>query len=78
VEVERQNTSRQTEKLKAEQLSKAVMDYEMKVQQVNWELYNQPKAMEALLFEQEREVEAWRDVADTAFFMRQWEAAVGR
>jgi hypothetical protein len=39
VEVEWWNVSRQTEKLKMEELSKAVMDFEMKVQQVNWERY---------------------------------------
>jgi hypothetical protein len=66
VEVEWQNASRQTEKLKAEQLSKAVVDYEMKVQQANWELYNRQKAAEALLFEQEREAEARRGVLRAA------------
>jgi hypothetical protein len=66
VEVERQNASRQAEKLKAEQLSKAVVDYEMKVQQANWELYNRQKAAEALLFEQEREAEARRGVLRAA------------
>jgi flotillin len=55
VEVERRNAATQTEKLKAEQLSRAVVDYEMKVQQANWELYNRQKAAEALLFEQEKE-----------------------
>ncbi|EMS68068.1 hypothetical protein TRIUR3_35170 [Triticum urartu] len=50
VEVERTNAARQTEKLKAEHLSKAVVDYEMKVQQANWELYNRQKAAEALLY----------------------------
>jgi flotillin len=66
VEVERRNAARQTEKLKAEQLSKAVVDYEMKVQQANWELYNRQKAAEALLFEQEREAEARRGVLRAA------------
>ncbi|KAK3157802.1 hypothetical protein QOZ80_2AG0128220 [Eleusine coracana subsp. coracana] len=74
VEVERRNAARQTEKLKAEQLSKAVVDYEMKVQQANWELYNRQKAAEALLFEQEKEAEARRATADAAFFARQREA----
>jgi flotillin len=58
VEVERRDAATQTEKLKAEQLSRAVVDYEMKVQQANWELYNRQKAAEALLFEQEKEAEA--------------------
>ncbi|KAM0837505.1 hypothetical protein ACQ4PT_025639 [Festuca glaucescens] len=74
VEVERTNAERQTEKLKAEHLSKAVVDYEMKVQQANWELYNRQKAAEALLFEQEKQAEARRAVADADFFARQREA----
>jgi flotillin len=74
VEVERRNAARQTEKLKAEHLSKAVVDYEMKVQQANWELYNRQKAAEAKLFEQEKEAEARRAAAEAAFFGRQREA----
>ena len=74
VDVERTNAERQTEKLKAEHLSKAVVDYEMKVQQANWELYNRQKAAEALLFEQEKQAEARRAVADADFFARQREA----
>uniref|UniRef100_A0A0D9VHK7 Flotillin-like n=1 Tax=Leersia perrieri TaxID=77586 RepID=A0A0D9VHK7_9ORYZ len=64
VEVERTNAARQTEKLKAEQLSKAVVDYEMKVQQANWELYNWQKAAEALLYEQEKAAEAMHMLGD--------------
>uniref|UniRef100_A0A0E0IU43 Flotillin-like n=1 Tax=Oryza nivara TaxID=4536 RepID=A0A0E0IU43_ORYNI len=67
VEVERTNASRQTEKLKAEHLSKAVVDYEMK-------LYNRQKAAEALLYEQEKQAEARRASADAAFFARRREA----
>ncbi|XP_006661869.1 flotillin-like protein 1 [Oryza brachyantha] len=74
VEVERTNAARQTEKLKAEHLSKAVVDYEMKVQQANWELYNRQKAAEALLYEQEKQAEARRASAEAAFFTRQREA----
>nr|CAB3499351.1 unnamed protein product [Digitaria exilis] len=74
VEVERRNAARQTEKLKAEHLSKAIVDYEMKVQEANWELYNRQKAAEAKLFETEREAEARRASAEAAFFARQREA----
>jgi flotillin len=42
----------------------------MKVQQANWELYNWQKAAEALLFEQEKQAEARRAVADADFFVR--------
>ncbi|KAL5229390.1 hypothetical protein ABZP36_028166, partial [Zizania latifolia] len=70
VQVVRTNAARQTEKLKAELLSKAVVDYEMKVQQANWELYNRQKAAEVLLYEQEKAAEARR----AAFFARQREA----
>ncbi|CAN6293210.1 unnamed protein product [Urochloa humidicola] len=74
VEVERRNAARETEKLKAEKLSKAVVEYEMKVQEANWELYNRQKAAEARLFEQEKEAEATRAAAEAAFFARQREA----
>ncbi|CAH1451875.1 unnamed protein product [Lactuca virosa] len=42
-EVEIMNTLTQTEKLKAEFLSKASVDYETKVQEANWELYRKQK-----------------------------------
>nr|CAB3494393.1 unnamed protein product [Digitaria exilis] len=58
----------------AEHLSKAIVDYEMKVQEANWELYNRQKAAEAKLFEMEREAEARRASAEAAFFARQREA----
>ncbi|EER94063.1 flotillin-like protein 1 [Sorghum bicolor] len=74
VEVERRNAARQTEKLKAEHLSKAVVDYEMKVQQANWELYNRQKAAEARLFEQEKEAEARRASAEAELYAKQKEA----
>jgi flotillin len=67
-EVERTMAERQTEKLK---LSKAVVDYEMKVQQANCELSNREKA---LLFEQKKQAEARGAVADADFFARHREA----
>ncbi|KAJ0969039.1 hypothetical protein J5N97_021916 [Dioscorea zingiberensis] len=54
MEVERRNALRETEKLKAQQLSKAIVDYEMKVQEANWGLYKKQKAAEALLYEQQK------------------------
>nr|CAD1836202.1 unnamed protein product [Ananas comosus var. bracteatus] len=74
MEVEQKNASRQTEKLKAENLSKAIVDYEMKVQEANWELYKKQKAAEAMLYEQEKAAEGRRATAEAAFYGRQKEA----
>ncbi|CAM0905012.1 unnamed protein product [Alopecurus aequalis] len=57
MEVERKNGMRQTEKLKAEQLSKATVQYE-----------TQQKAAEAALFEQTKLAEARKAQADAKFF----------
>ncbi|KAK1295873.1 Flotillin-like protein 4 [Acorus calamus] len=73
-DVERKNAMTQTEKLKAELLSKAIVDYEMKVQQANWELYQKQKAAEAALYEKEKEAEARRAAAEASYFARQREA----
>ncbi|KAG5045162.1 hypothetical protein AAZX31_06G062800 [Glycine max] len=73
-EVERMNALTRTEKLKAEFLSKASVEYETKVQEANWELYKKQKAAEAILFEKEKEAEAQKALAEAAFFSRQQEA----
>ncbi|XP_072963320.1 flotillin-like protein 1 [Typha angustifolia] len=74
MEVERRNGMRQTEKLKAEFLSKATVDYEMKVQEANWELYKRQKAAEAALYEEVKTADARKAAAEAAFFARQREA----
>ncbi|CAA7403841.1 unnamed protein product [Spirodela intermedia] len=74
MEVERRNALRQTEKLKAEKLSTAIVDYEMKVQEANWELYQKQKAAEATLYQQQKIAEGLRAAAEAAFFSRQQEA----
>ncbi|XP_057503814.1 flotillin-like protein 4 [Actinidia eriantha] len=70
-EVEQMNALTQTEKLKAEFLSKASVEYETKVQEANWELYKKQKAAEAVLYEKEKEAEAQKAIADAAFYARQ-------
>ncbi|TKY74762.1 Flotillin protein 1 [Spatholobus suberectus] len=70
-EVERMNALTTTEKLKAEYLSKASVEYETKVQEANWELYKKQKAAEAILFEKEKEAEAQKVLAEATFFSRQ-------
>ncbi|XP_061341018.1 flotillin-like protein 4 [Gastrolobium bilobum] len=70
-EVERMNALTRTEKLKAQFLSKASVEYETKVQEANWELYKKQKAAEAILFEKEKEAEAQKALAGAAFFTRQ-------
>ncbi|KAJ7966223.1 Flotillin [Quillaja saponaria] len=70
-EVERMNALTRTEKLKAEFLSKASVEYETKVQEANWELYKKQKAAEAILFEKEKEAEAQKAIAEASFYARQ-------
>ncbi|KAH7664329.1 Flotillin family protein [Dioscorea alata] len=71
MEVERRNALTQTEKLKAQCLSKALVDYEMKVQEANWELYRKQKEAEALLYEQQKVADGQKAVAEATFFARQ-------
>uniref|UniRef100_A0ACD5U9L2 Uncharacterized protein n=1 Tax=Avena sativa TaxID=4498 RepID=A0ACD5U9L2_AVESA len=68
MEVERKNAMRQTEKLKAEQLSKATVQYDTQVQESNALLYSRQKAAEAALFEQTKVAEARKAQADAKFF----------
>ncbi|KAI3522703.1 hypothetical protein L1887_00698 [Cichorium endivia] len=70
-EVEIMNALTQTEKLKAEFLSKASVEYETKVQEANWELYRKQKAAEAILYEREKEAEAQKAIAEATFYSRQ-------
>ncbi|XP_074586918.1 flotillin-like protein 1 [Curcuma longa] len=74
LEVEKKNAFCQTEKLKAELLSRATVDYEIKVQEANWELYRKQKAAEAALYEQEKQAEAQRAIAEANFFTLQQQA----
>ncbi|KAK9699909.1 hypothetical protein RND81_08G203400 [Saponaria officinalis] len=73
-EVEIMNALTQTEKLKAEFLSKASVEYETKVQQANWELYQQQKAAEATLYKKQMDATAQKALAEAAFYARQQEA----
>lgn len=69
-EVERMNALAMTEKLKAEFLSKASVEYETKVQEANWELYKKQKEAEAFLYEKEKEAEAQKATAEADFYRR--------
>lgn len=68
MEVERKNVLRQTEKLKADQLSKATVQYDTQVQDSNAALYSRQKAAEAALFEQVKVAEARKVQANAQFF----------
>ncbi|KAF5197110.1 Flotillin-like protein [Thalictrum thalictroides] len=70
-QVEMMNAMTQTEKLKAEFLSKASVEYETKVQEANWELYKTQKAAEAELYEKEKEAAAQRALASAKFYAQQ-------
>nr|XP_016473482.1 PREDICTED: flotillin-like protein 4 [Nicotiana tabacum] len=69
-EVERMNALAMTEKLKAEFLSKASVEYETKVQEANWELYKKQKEAEAYLYEKEKEAAAQKAIAEADFYSR--------
>ncbi|KAK6119721.1 hypothetical protein DH2020_046540 [Rehmannia glutinosa] len=69
-EVEQMNALTRTEKLKAEFLSKASVEYETKVQEANWELYKKQKAAEAYLYEKEKEAQAQKAAAEATFYGR--------
>ncbi|XP_047324778.1 flotillin-like protein 4 [Impatiens glandulifera] len=73
-EVEMMNALTMTEKLKAEFLSKASVEYETKVQQANWELYKKQKEAEAALYVKEREADAQKATAEASLFARQQSA----
>ncbi|EOA22408.1 hypothetical protein CARUB_v10003046mg [Capsella rubella] len=73
-QVEKMNALTRTEKLKAEFLSKASVEYETKVQEANWELYNKQKQAEAVLYEKQKQAEAQKAEADAAFYSKQREA----
>ncbi|CAL5361578.1 unnamed protein product [Camellia sinensis] len=66
--VEEKNALTQLEKLKAENLSKASVEYEIKVQEANSELYKKQKEAEAVLFEEQKKAEAQKAGADAAFY----------
>ncbi|KAM3711349.1 hypothetical protein ACB098_01G103300 [Castanea mollissima] len=70
-EVERMNALTRTEKLEAEFLSKASVEYETKVQEANWELYKKQKDAEAVLYQKEKEAEAQKAMAEAAYYTRQ-------
>ncbi|KAK1549419.1 hypothetical protein Q3G72_001810 [Acer saccharum] len=70
-EVERMNAFTRTEKLRAEFLSKASVEYETKVQEANWDLYKKQKSAEAILYEKSKEAEAQKAMAEAAFYTRQ-------
>ncbi|KAH0900282.1 hypothetical protein HID58_049850 [Brassica napus] len=73
-QVEKMNALTRTEKLKAEFLSKATVEYETKVQEANWELYDKQKKAEAVLYEKQKQAEATKAAADAAFYAKQKEA----
>ncbi|KAK1320501.1 Flotillin-like protein 6 [Acorus calamus] len=73
-DVETKNAMTQTAKLKADLLSKATVDYDLKVQEANWQLYQNQKAAEAALYKQEKLAEGCKAAAEASFFTRQQEA----
>ncbi|KAH6786437.1 SPFH/Band 7/PHB domain-containing membrane-associated protein family [Perilla frutescens var. hirtella] len=73
-EVETMNALTMTEKLKAEFLSKANVEYETKVQEANWELYKKQKAAEAYLYEKQKAAEAQKAASEAELYAKMKEA----
>ncbi|KAK1360083.1 Flotillin-like protein 4 [Heracleum sosnowskyi] len=71
MEVEKKNALTRTEKLRAQDLSKANVNYDIQVQEANADLYKKQKAAEAILFEQQKTAEAQRASADADLYARQ-------
>ncbi|XP_017250544.1 flotillin-like protein 3 [Daucus carota subsp. sativus] len=71
MEVEKQNALTMTEKLRAQDLSKANIDYDIQVQETNAKLYAKQKAAEAVLFEAQKKAEAQKASADADMYARQ-------
>ncbi|KAL8159771.1 hypothetical protein V2J09_001308 [Rumex salicifolius] len=69
-EVERQNAATTTQKLRADLLSKASVEYDIKVQEANWELYKKEKEAEAELYKSVKEAEAQKAKADAEFYAK--------
>ncbi|KAK9098460.1 hypothetical protein Syun_025505 [Stephania yunnanensis] len=61
----------QTEKIRAVFFGKAGVEYEAKVQQANWELYEKQKAAVAVLYKKEKETEVERIYALKSLFVKQ-------
>ncbi|OMO90754.1 Band 7 protein [Corchorus olitorius] len=70
-EVEQMNAMTRTEKLKAEFLSKASVEYETKVQEANWALYQKQQEAEAALYEREKQAAGQKALAEAAFYSKQ-------
>uniref|UniRef100_A0A8R7U2Z5 Flotillin-like n=1 Tax=Triticum urartu TaxID=4572 RepID=A0A8R7U2Z5_TRIUA len=68
MEIEIKNALCQTEKLKAEQLSKATVQYDTQVQESNALFYGRQKVAEAALYEEMKAAEARKVQADALFF----------
>ncbi|XP_027096115.2 flotillin-like protein 3 [Coffea arabica] len=70
-EVESKNALAKTEQLKAEQLSEATVDYEIKVQEANSVLYKKQKESEAVLYERQKAAEAQKVAAEAQLYAAQ-------
>ncbi|KAJ8452838.1 hypothetical protein Cgig2_014601 [Carnegiea gigantea] len=69
-EVEKKNALTRIEQLRAEKLSQATVNYDIKVQEANWELYNKKMEADAALYNNKNEAEAKKALADATFYSR--------
>ncbi|XP_050365651.1 flotillin-like protein 6 [Argentina anserina] len=70
-QVEMMNAQTMTEKLKAENLSKATVEAETKAQQANWILNQKQREADAILYQQLKEADATRAAAEAQLYARQ-------
>ncbi|XP_057968162.1 flotillin-like protein 4 [Malania oleifera] len=69
--VEKKNALTRTEQLRAELLSKASVEYDIKVQEANTELFKKQRAADAALYEAQKVAEAQKANADAELYSRQ-------
>ncbi|KAF3786087.1 Flotillin-like protein 3 [Nymphaea thermarum] len=72
--VEMKKAATETERLRAQLLSKANVELETKMKEADSLYYQKKKAAEAALFEKEKEAEGRKVAAEAAFFAKQQEA----
>ncbi|XP_031480755.1 flotillin-like protein 4 [Nymphaea colorata] len=72
--VEMKKAAAETERLRAQMLSKANVELETKMKDADSVYYQKKKAAEASLFEKEKEAEGRKVAAEAAFFAKQQEA----
>ncbi|KAM3393806.1 flotillin-like protein 6 [Capsicum galapagoense] len=75
-EVEIRNTLMKTEHFKAQFLSRANVEYHVKVQEANWKYYQKQKAADAILYEKQKLAEARKVESDAETYAKKQAADI--